>query len=127
MYKIISSILSTVTFLLSTRAPLARAADFADYDAYENAIGLGGGQINTSNLGGIISSILPTLLTLAGIILFGMLVSGGFTMLAGAADKEAQEKGKKTITSALFGFAVIFLAFWIAQILQIIFKIDIVG
>ncbi len=48
-------------------------------------------------------------------------------MLAGAADKEAQEKGKKTITSALFGFAVIFLAYWIAQILQVIFKIDIVG
>lgn len=102
-------------------------ADFADYDAYENALGLGGGQVDTSSLGSIISSILPTLLTLAGIILFGMLVSGGFTMLAGAADKEAQEKGKKTITSALFGFAVIFLAYWIAQILQVIFKIDIVG
>lgn len=98
-----------------------------DYTSYENALGLGGGQVDTSSLGGIVSSILPTLLTLSGIILFGMLVSGGFTMLAGAADKEAQEKGKKTITSALFGFAVIFLAFWIAQILQVIFKIDIVG
>ncbi|GAB4026384.1 MAG: hypothetical protein Fur0011_1920 [Candidatus Microgenomates bacterium] len=102
-------------------------ADFADYIAYEDALGLGGGQVDTSNLGRIISSILPTLLTLAGIILFGMLVSGGFTMLAGAADKEAQEKGKKTITNALFGFAIIFLAYWIAQILQVIFKIDIVG
>lgn len=102
-------------------------ADFADYDAYESALGLGGGQVDTSTLGSIVSSILPALLTLAGIILFGMLVSGGFTMLAGAADKEAQEKGKKTISSALFGFAVIFLAYWIAQILQVIFKIDIVG
>ncbi len=114
-------------YVLCTLVPQARAADFADYGAYENALGLGGGSVDTRNLGSIISSILPTLLTLAGIILFGMLVSGGFTMLAGAADKEAQEKGKKTITSALIGFAVIFLAFWIAQILQVVFKIDIVG
>lgn len=102
-------------------------ADFADYTAYENALGLGGGQVDTSNLGSIIGSILPTLLTLSGIILFGMLIAGGFTMLAGAADKESQEKGKKTITSSLMGFAIIFLAYWIAQILQVIFQIDIVG
>lgn len=99
-------------------------ADFADYDAYNRALQ---NNLGNEDVGGIISKLLPTLLTLAGIILFGMLVSGGFTMLAGAADKEAQEKGKKTITSALFGFAVIFLAFWIAQILQVVFKIDIVG
>lgn len=94
------------------------------YDAYNQALqnNLGG-----EDVGGIISSLLPTLLTLAGIILFGMLVGGGFTMLAGAADKESQEKGKKMITNALLGFAIIFLAFWIGQILQVIFKIDIVG
>lgn len=107
--------------------PKINAQDFADYGAYEDAIGLGGGQIDTTNVGSIISSFLPTLLTLAGIILFGMLLGGGFTMLAGAADKEAQEKGKKMITNALLGFAIIFLAFWIGQILQVVFKIDVVG
>lgn len=101
-------------------------ADFADYSAYESALGLTG-KLNGANVGGIISAFLPTLLTLAGLILFGMLVGGGFTMLVGAADKEAQEKGKKMITSALLGFVIIFLAYWIAQILQVIFKIDIVG
>ncbi len=122
MSKIIAAVLSTISSLTVTQ--LVRAADFADYDAYNDALQ---NNLGNQNLGGIISKLLPTLLTLAGIILFGMLVSGGFTMLAGAADKESQEKGKKTITSALIGFAVIFLAFWIAQILQVIFKIDIVG
>lgn len=124
MYKIFSSILSTFTFLLSTRVPQARAADFADYDAYNQELQ---NKLGKSDLGGIISAILPTLLVLAGLILFGMLIGGGFTMLAGAADKESQEKGKKMITNALLGFFIIFLAYWIAQLLQIIFKINIVG
>lgn len=99
-------------------------ADFVDYTQLNNAIGLNSGN---DSLGQIISNLLPTLMTIAGLILFGMLVAGGFTMLAGAADKEAQEKGKKQITSAIIGFLIIFLAYWIAQILQVIFKIDIVG
>ena len=99
-------------------------ADFADYNAYNQALQ---NNLGNEDLGGIVSKLLPALLTLAGIILFGMLVGGGFTMLAGAADKESQEKGKKMITNAFTGFAIIFLAYWIAQILQVIFKIDIVG
>ncbi|MBP9670430.1 hypothetical protein KBD75_03455 [Candidatus Woesebacteria bacterium] len=98
-------------------------SDFVDYDALNRDIGLTTGD----SLGSIVNSFLPTVLQLAGIILFGMLVFGGFTMLAGAADKEAQEKGKKMITSSLTGFFIIFLAYWIAQILQVIFKINILS
>jgi hypothetical protein len=98
-----------------------------NYGALNNAVGLSGGKIPTDSLGGILGGFLPYVLTLAGLILFGMLVMGGFTMLAGAADKESQEKGKKQITSAVIGFLVIFLAYWIAQILQVIFKVNIVS
>ena len=93
------------------------------YGDYNSAIGVTTGD----SLGGIVNSFLPALMTIAGLILFGMLVMGGFTMLAGAADKESQEKGKKMITSALGGFLIIFLAYWIAQILQVIFKINILS
>lgn len=99
-------------------------ADFVDYTTLNNAIGLKAGN---DSLGGIISNFLPTLLIIAGLILFAMLVMGGFTMLAGAADKEAQETGKKQVTSALVGFFIIFLAYWIAQILQVIFKVNILS
>lgn len=102
-------------------------AEFVDYDSFNKALGVGGGKIKTDTLGDIIGGLLPYLLTIAGLILFGMLVAGGFTMLAGAADKEAQESGKKQITSALTGFLIIFLAYWIAQILQVIFKINILS
>ncbi|MEI8232363.1 MAG: hypothetical protein WCG44_01330 [bacterium] len=104
-------------------------ADFQmNYDVLNRAIGLNGsGSIKSDTLGGIIGGFLPYLLTIAGLILFGMLVMGGFTMLAGAADKEAQEHGKKQITSALIGFFIVFAAYWIAQILQVIFKINILS
>ncbi|MFZ2199714.1 MAG: hypothetical protein WAV40_02920 [Microgenomates group bacterium] len=88
------------------------------------AIGL---KYGTESIGEIINNFLPAMLTIAGLILFAMLVSGGFTMLAGAADKEAQEHGKKQITSAFIGFFIIFLAYWIAQILEVIFKINILS
>jgi hypothetical protein len=102
-------------------------AEFVDYTNYNNAIGLGNGINDFTTFGGIISAFLPYVLTIAGLILFGMLVGGGFTMLAGAADKESQEKGKKMITSSLIGFFIIFAAYWIAQILQVIFKINILS
>ncbi len=94
------------------------------YGDYNQAIGLNSGS---DSIGGIINSFLPTLLSVAGLILFGMLVMGGFTMLTGAADKESQEKGKKMVTSSLVGFFVIFLSYWIAQILQVIFKVSILS
>jgi hypothetical protein len=98
------------------------------YANYNNAIGLGNAKgDDLTTIGGIIGAFLPYTLTIAGLILFGMLVMGGFTMLAGAADKESQEHGKKQITSALIGFFVIFAAYWIAQILQVIFKINILS
>ncbi len=98
------------------------------YDQLNQAMGLGSnGNIKTDSIGGIIGGFLPYILTIAGLILFAMLVAGGFTMLAGAADKESQEKGKKQITSAFTGFGIIFLAYWIAQILQVIFKINILS
>ncbi len=104
-------------------------ADFVDYGTLNQKLGLGqnGATINTNSLGSIVTSFLPYLLTIAGLILFGMLVAGGFTMLAGAADKESQEKGKQQITSAVIGFVIIFLAYWIAQILQVVFKINILS
>ena len=98
----------------------------AKYDSWQDQLNLKT-SLKNATLGEIISFLLPYLLTIAGLVLFAMLVAGAFTLLAGATNKENQEKGKKMVTSALTGFFVIFLAFWIAQILQVIFKINIVS
>jgi len=99
-------------------------AEFVDYTEFNKSLTL---NKDLDSLAGLTNALLPIVITAAGLILFGMLVFGGFTMLAGAADKESQEKGKKMITSALTGFVIVFVAYWLAQILQVIFKVNIVG
>ncbi len=99
-----------------------------DLNIYNRAIGLGQGKIkNFDSLSGLLNGLLPYLLVFAGLILFGLLIAGGFTMLTGATNKDTLDKGKKMVTNALLGFFIVFLAYFIAQALQVIFKIDIVG
>lgn len=96
-----------------------------DYDTYNAAIGIDSTKFGS--LGGIISELLPYIFTIAGLVLLLMLIAGGFTMLSGATNSEAQEKGKRQITTAIVGFIIIFASYWIAQILQIVFKVEILG
>lgn len=74
---------------------------------------------------GIISELLPYAFVIAGLILFVMLLWGGFEMLTGAADTKSQEAGKQRITNAIIGFALLFVSYWLAKILEIVFGISV--
>jgi hypothetical protein len=73
-----------------------------------------------NTLGDVISNLLNYVYPLAGLILFGMLLMGGFDLLTSAGNPEKVKAGQGKITSALIGFLIIFLSYWIIQILQII-------
>lgn len=75
--------------------------------------------------GSIISTAMPYLFGIAGTILFVMIVMGGIEIMMGAGNPKSAENGKNRITSAIIGFALLFSAFWIGQIVQIIFGINI--
>lgn len=62
----------------------------------------------------------------AGLILFVMLIWGGFEMLAGSATKKSMEQGRQRITNALLGFLLLFCAYWIARVIEFVFNINIV-
>ncbi len=81
--------------------------------------------VQFSRPGGILSALLPWLFTFAGLILFIMLLWGGFEMLSGAATPKSQEAGKQRITAALTGFALLFMSYWFAQIIEYIFGLNI--
>jgi len=70
----------------------------------------------------LISALLKNSLVLAGIIFLGLLIFGGVTFIinAGGGDSKKAVQGQKTITSALIGFAVVFCAYFIIQIIQVI-------
>lgn len=103
---------------------LAKSATQEVRDTISNAIGLKPGL---ETPGGFLSALFPYLFMGGGVILFGMLVWGGFEMLMGAAEPKQQEAGKQRISAAAIGFVLLFTSYWIAQILQIVFGINILG
>jgi len=70
--------------------------------------------------GELISTLLPSIYILAGIILFILLLFGGFGIIVGAGGGEPEKagQGKKAVTAAVIGFALIFASYWIIQIIQ---------
>lgn len=93
-----------------------------------NPINIGSGSADLSTPGKIISRALKFFIfPIAGIILFVVLILGGFQMLTGANNSKSLEEGKQRITTAIIGFILLFAAYWIAQLLEIIFGIRILS
>lgn len=86
-------------------------------------------QINLADpnlkLGTVISAFLPYIFVFPGLILFLFLIIGGFQLLLSAGNPESVKSGQGKITGALIGFIIIFVAYWLTEILQIVFGIDI--
>lgn len=76
-----------------------------------------------STPGGIISRLLSFAFPLAGLILFVMLVWGGFEILIQAPSKKAIDAGRQRVTAAIIGFMLLFASYWIWQIVEVIFGI----
>ena len=76
------------------------------------------------SLGEIVSKFLPFILGLAGIILFFFLIWGGFSWMMAKGDPKATASAREKITKAIVGFAIIFTAYWLAQILGKMFGIS---
>lgn len=79
----------------------------------------------TTSLGIIISEFLKYFFPFAGLALFIYLLIGGFTYLSSGGDQKAMEKAQSQITNAVIGFVIIFAAFWVVQIFEFIFNIQV--
>ncbi|MFH0942678.1 MAG: hypothetical protein V1810_00745 [Candidatus Beckwithbacteria bacterium] len=90
----------------------------------ESDIGAGFTFINKTPAD-IINTLIPIIFVLAGIILLGMLVAGGFTIFTSAGNPEKIKKGTGIITNAIIGLLVIFAAYWIIELLEITLGIQI--
>jgi hypothetical protein len=73
----------------------------------------------------IVSLFLKISFVLAGLILLFYFILGGIGMIgsAGKNDPKAAEQAKQTITSAVIGFVVVFVAYWIVKLIGILFNI----
>ena len=84
-----------------------------------------GPDFKTAKLGDIISAFLPYIFVFSGLMLFLFLIFGGFQLLASGGNPESVKSGQGKVTGALIGFIIIFVAYWLTEILQIVFGIDI--
>ncbi len=83
------------------------------------------GKTGYKSLGDFISSVLPNVYIIAGIILFFLIFLGGFGMLTAGGDPEKLAQGGKAVTAAIIGFLLIFASYWIIQIIEVLTGISI--
>ena len=82
----------------------------------------GGAALNRyTDFGQLVSLILRNVFTVAGLILLVLLIVGGLMLIIGAGgDPKKAQQAQAIITDALIGFAVVFLSYFIVQIIQVI-------
>ncbi len=80
-----------------------------------------GTTFDTANIGQIIGDAMIYVFAAAGIGLLLMIISSGFTLMTSAGDAKKMASGQARLTNALIGFLLVFGAFWIVQILGVVF------
>lgn len=76
------------------------------------------------SVGQIVSKFLPYLFVFVGLILLAYLIMGGFEMMTSGGDPKKIQSAQGKVTNAIVGFLIIFVAYWITQILQSIFGLS---
>ncbi len=77
----------------------------------------------------LVSSLIKNSLVIAGIIFLALLVGGGIAFIAsaGSGDQKKSGQAKSAITSAVIGFAIIFCAYFIIQIIEVLTGVQILS
>jgi len=75
-------------------------------------------------LGEIVSGLLPYLFAGAGLLLLLYLLLGGFQLMTSGGDPKKTQEAKGKITNALVGFIIVFVSYWLVQIVGTILGIE---
>src|SRR5258708_5860085 len=71
-------------------------------------------------VGTLITSALPWIYTISGMLLLVYLIFGGIQLMLSAGDPKAAGAAKSHITNAFIGFFIIFIAYWVVQLFGIV-------
>jgi len=78
-----------------------------------------------NNLGEVVSSALNYAYVLGGMALLVYLVWGGITLMTAGGDQNKTKQGYGMITNALIGFVIIFVSYFVMQIVEVMLGIKI--
>ncbi len=81
-----------------------------------------------TGISSLVTFIISLSFVLAGIAVLIIALIGGFQVItgAGSGSPESAAKGKKAVTSAILGFIIIFVAYWIIRFLEVITGVEFV-
>ena len=78
-------------------------------------------------LGEIVSGLLPYLFAGAGLFLLLYLLLGGFQLMTSGGDPKKMQEAKGKLTNALVGFIIVFIAYWLVQIIASVLGLGKIG
>jgi hypothetical protein len=73
----------------------------------------------------IFNALLPYIFVIAGLILLFILIAGGFGLMTAVGDPKKIEASQGRITSALIGFLIIFISYFVVQLVELMLGIKI--
>lgn len=73
--------------------------------------------------GDVINRAIIFLFPIAGLILFANLLWAGFNFIVSNGDPKKMDAAKNRITASIIGFVILFIAFWVTQLVGYIFGI----
>ena len=75
-------------------------------------------------IGTVVSVAIKVLVVIASVLFFLWLVLGGIKWITSGGDKNKTEEARQQITAALVGLVVVFSAWAIARLIDILFGVD---
>jgi hypothetical protein len=76
-------------------------------------------------IGSVISAALPYVYVFAGLIMLIMLITGGITLMTSAGDPGKTKSGMGKIQGGIVGFLIIFISYFVVQIVQVVLGVKI--
>lgn len=86
-----------------------------------------GSGYETKGFFDFLSVIINNIYLIAGIILFFFVVIGGLGMILNAGNVDKQKQSSKTLSSAVMGYLIMFVAYWLIKIIEALTGTEIVS
>lgn len=86
---------------------------------------LGGGGAFKSDIGRILTSGLQYFFAMVGVLFLIYMLYGGFSILIGFGNEQSVANGQKIMSRALMGLIIMFVSFWMVELLELVLGINI--
>ncbi len=81
-------------------------------------------EVGNLTISGLISGLVKVTVIIAAIVFFFWLVLGGIKWIMSGGDKTKTEEARNQITAALIGLVIVFSAWAITQLINVLFHVD---